>query len=131
MEVMRILLHQKWRRSWQMISKVFCPLVCLLFFESPCKKCYWSQVFPTSFFEIWCHPYFYRQLTKTYLPKCTECISKEKENWYFVTKIVLVIEKSFWNSRLKARICKIFEITRIIYSNNERSDQLLVTCRKN
>ena len=35
----------------------------------------WSQVFPTSIFEIWCHPYFYRQLTKTYLPKCTECIS--------------------------------------------------------
>ena len=40
-------------------------------------------------------------------------------------KIVLVIEKNFWISRL--RIFKIFEITRTIYSNSERSEQFLVT----
>ena len=28
--------------------------------------------------------------------------TKKREVWYFVTKIVLVIEKNFWNSRLKA-----------------------------
>ena len=42
-------------------------------------------------------------------------------------KIVLVIEKKIWNSRLKAENCKIFEITRTIYSNSERSEQFLVT----
>ena len=42
-------------------------------------------------------------------------------------KIVLEIEKNFWNSRLKPRICKIFEITRTIYSNSERSEQCLET----
>ena len=40
-------------------------------------------------------------------------------------KIVLVIEKNFWNSRLKARIFKFFEITRTIYLNSERSAQFL------
>ena len=49
--------------------------------------------------------------------------------WHFFTKIVLtycekknllVIEKNFWS-------CKIFEISRTIYSNSERSEQLLVT----
>ena len=35
-------------------------------------------------------------------------------------KIVLVIEKNFWNSRLKARISKHFEINRKIHSNRER-----------
>ena len=35
-------------------------------------------------------------------------------------KIVLVIKKNFWN-------CKIFEITRTIYSNSESSEQFLVT----
>ena len=40
-------------------------------------------------------------------------------------KIVLVIEKNFGNSRLL--ICKIFEITRTIYSNSERTEQFLVT----
>ena len=37
-------------------------------------------------------------------------------------KIVLVIEKNFWNW-----IFKIFEITRTIYSNSQRSEQSLVT----
>jgi hypothetical protein len=37
-------------------------------------------------------------------------------------KIVLVIEKNFW----RPRICKIFEITRIICSNSERSEEFLV-----
>ena len=40
---------------------------------------------------------------------------------------VLVIKKNFWNSRPRPRICKIFEITRTIYSNSERSEQFLVT----
>ena len=42
-------------------------------------------------------------------------------------KIVLVIEKNFWNSRLKGENFQIFEITRTIYSNSERSEQFLVT----
>ena len=42
-------------------------------------------------------------------------------------KIVVLIEKNFWNSRLKARICKKFEITGTIYSSSERSEQFLVT----
>ena len=33
-------------------------------------------------------------------------------------KIVLVIEKNFWNSRPRPRIFKNFEITRTIYSNS-------------
>ena len=41
--------------------------------------------------------------------------------------IVLVIEKNFWNSSWRPRICKIFDITRIIYSNSERSEQFLLT----
>jgi hypothetical protein len=41
-------------------------------------------------------------------------------------KIVLVIEKNFWNSRLKA---KNLQICRTIYSNNERSEEVLVTER--
>ena len=41
-------------------------------------------------------------------------------------KIVLVIEKNFRSSRLKAEN-KIFEITWTIYSNSERSEQYLVT----
>ena len=40
-------------------------------------------------------------------------------------RIVLVIEKIFWNSRL--RICKMFEITRTICSNCERWEQFSVT----
>ena len=42
-------------------------------------------------------------------------------------KIALVIKKKFWNSRLKAKNCKNFEITWTIYSNSERSEQFLVT----
>ena len=42
-------------------------------------------------------------------------------------KNVLVIEKNFWNSRLKAENLKFFEITRTIYSSSERSEQFLVT----
>ena len=34
-------------------------------------------------------------------------------------KIVLVIDKNFWNSRLKAENFKIFEITWTIYSNRQ------------
>ena len=43
-------------------------------------------------------------------------------------KNVLVIEKNFLNSRLKAEnLQKKVEITRAIYSNSERSEQFLVT----
>ena len=42
-------------------------------------------------------------------------------------KFVLVIEKNFWNSRLKAENFQIFEIIRTLYSNSERSEQFLVT----
>ena len=55
---------------------------------------------------------------------------------YFVTKIVLTYceKKLFKGLRIffeiqgwRPRICKIFEITRTIYSNSERSEQFLVT----
>jgi hypothetical protein len=59
-----------------------------------------------------------------------------KEQWYFVTKIVFTYceKKMFYWSRKtfeirgwRPRICKIFEITRTIFSNSERSEQFLVT----
>ena len=37
-------------------------------------------------------------------------------------KIVLVTEKNFWNSGLKAKNLQKFEITRTIYSNSEDQD---------
>ena len=42
-------------------------------------------------------------------------------------KIVLVIEENFEIRGWRPRICKLFEITRTIYSNSERSEQFLVT----
>ena len=42
-------------------------------------------------------------------------------------KIVLVIQKTFEIQGWRPRICKMFEITRTIYSNSERSEQFLVT----
>ena len=56
--------------------------------------------------------------------------------WYFVTKIVLTYcekklfewsRKTFEIRGWRPRISKIFEITRTIYSNSERSEQFLVT----
>ena len=58
------------------------------------------------------------------------------EKWYFVTKIVLTfcVKKLFkWSRKTleirgwRPRGCKMFEITRTIYSNSERSEQFLVT----
>ena len=58
------------------------------------------------------------------------------QQWYFVTKIVLTYcekklflwsRKTFEIQGWRLRICKIFEITRKIYSNIERSEQFLVT----
>ena len=42
-------------------------------------------------------------------------------------EIVIVIEKNFWNSRLKAENLQIFEINWKIHSNSERSEQFLGT----
>jgi len=43
-------------------------------------------------------------------------------------KIVLLIEKNFWSSRLKTKNLQNFEISSgTIYSNSERSEQILVT----
>ena len=43
-------------------------------------------------------------------------------------KIVLVIEKNFWNSRLKPEnLQKFWDYSRTICSNSERSEQFLVT----
>ena len=41
-------------------------------------------------------------------------------------KIVLVVEKNFGIQDWRPIICKIFEITRTIYSNSERPEQFLV-----
>ena len=40
-------------------------------------------------------------------------------------KIVLVIEKNFWNSKLQAENVQNFEIIRTFYSSSERSEQSL------
>ena len=43
-------------------------------------------------------------LAKTIMHAKTFAILQKKKNtWYFVTKSVLVIEKKFWNSRLKVK----------------------------
>ena len=56
--------------------------------------------------------------------KIVERSAKSRWEWYFVTKIVLVIEKT---SEIRPRICKKFEIIRTINSNSESSEQFLVT----
>ena len=55
--------------------------------------------------------------------------TKEKKNGtYFFIKIVLTYcEKKVFVIGWRPRICKIFEITRTIYSEGERSEQFLVT----
>ena len=60
--------------------------------------------------------------------------SSRSEQWYFVTKIVLTNceKKLFWwsrkrNSGWRQIICKLFEITRTIDSNRERSEHFMVT----
>ena len=52
------------------------------------------------------------------------CFQKFSDQ-YTVRKIVQVVENCFWNSRLKLRINKNFEITRTIYSNSEKTPQFL------
>ena len=63
---------------------------------------------------------------------------KGKRGWYFITKLVLTYceKKMFkWSRKTfeirgwRPRICKIFEITRTIYSYSERSEKKLVTER--
>ena len=59
------------------------------------------------------------------------------QNWYFVSKIIFPncekkklfswSRKTFEIRGWRVRICNIFEITRTIYSNSERSEQVLVT----
>ena len=64
------------------------------------------------------------------------CVIASDRKWYFVTKIVLTYcekklflwsRKTFVIRGWRSRICKIFEITRKIYSNSERSEQSLAT----
>ena len=69
--------------------------------------------------------------------KCILICQRRKRKswkWYFVSKIVpsscegknvLVIEKNFWNSRLKAENLQNFWDHSTIYSNSERSVQFL------
>ena len=77
---------------------------------------------------------FFQSISEKQRFNCNVCSFITK--WYFVTKIVLTycekkivlaIEKNFWNSRLKAENLQNFEITTTIYSNSERSEQFLVT----
>ena len=54
------------------------------------------------------------------------CTKRKPEHWYFVTKIVLTYcEKKI--VLVMEKNCKIFDITRTIYSNSERSKKVLVT----
>ena len=52
---------------------------------------------------------------------CSNGILLPKLFWLTVRKKILVIEKNFWNKRMKAKNLQIFEVTRTIYSNSERS----------
>ena len=59
-------------------------------------------------------------------------IQVTSEKWYFVTKItvrkICYIDPEKLDIRgRRPRICKHFEITKIFYLNNERSEQFLVT----
>ena len=53
---------------------------------------------------IWLDKYylFYSQLNNNWAFVIFSLVLDYREIWYFVTKIVLVMEKNFWNSRLKA-----------------------------
>ena len=89
---------------------------------------YTTYVFITSFHEFWIFYLLLFVKKLAFRQKITIIlILKEMAFCYrncsdlLWEKIVLVIEKNFWNSRLKA------EIIRIIYSNSERSEQVLVT----
>ena len=58
-------------------------------------------------------------------------ISLFYDHWYFVSKIVLASCSSDQEKLLKleaegSRICKIFGISRTIYSNSERSEQISI-----
>ena len=77
------------------------------------KKVLWCMAFSSEFHKL----HFYVSMAFCY-QNCSDLL------W---EKIDLVIEKKFANLRLKARICKLFEITWTIYSNSERSEQFLVT----
>ena len=63
--------------------------------------------------------FFQKTFNKKLFPKLFWPSVREK-NCIFFTKIVLVIEKNFWNSRLKAENLQ-------NYSNIESSEQFLVT----
>ena len=76
------------------------------------------------------------QIWNDKVPLSKQKQQRSKKNGYFVTKIVLSYceKKMFYWSRKtfviqgwRPRICKIFEITRTIYSISESSEQFLVT----
>ena len=70
-------------------------------------------------------------LSKTLLVTILSKNLKDLVFWYqncsdlLWEKIVLAIEKKFWNWGWRLRIFKTFEITRTAYSNSERSEQFL------
>ena len=105
------------KKQWVQLLGRFkiCPNCVVLWYDGNSRKCWILHV-----------RNYYKQVSS--LPFLAG------KKWYFVTKIVLtycekkivlVIKKNLWNSR--PRIFRIFEITRTIYSNSERSEQFLVT----
>ena len=90
----------------------------------PLKKLIWGRVIKID----WQFMDFYTQFV-FFLRSFWNGILLTKLFWptYCEKKIVLVIEKNIWNSKLKAKNLQNFEITKTIYSNSERSEHFLVT----
>ena len=105
-----------------------------IFFPKTTRQCW-----VTNDWWAW-HPYLWKKGVILYVQVSvlvlTYTLENRKNKWYSVSKIILTYcEKIlFWGSRKtfeirgwRPRVCKIFEITRTIYSNSERSEQFLVT----
>ena len=110
-----------------------------------------TNTFLITFYCIFVLVFFGRQTTNTFVITfllyfcvallllwryCFIIVVETTKSWYFVSKIVLTycekkmfkwLRKTFEIPSWRPRICKIFEITRTIYSNSERSEQFLVT----
>ena len=104
---------------------------------------WWQLIIDRVFYcaNIWCTIIMIRAASivaaslctiNSFVKHCPEIVNGillPKLFWPTVRKIILVIEKNFWNSRLKAEnFAKILRsLLRTIYSNSERSEQFWVT----
>ena len=69
--------------------------------EKHCEYCKFCNMMIQGNFEDHLYNSHYKQKRESVIPQQTRGCAGKK--WYFVTKIVLVINENFWNSRLKAK----------------------------